>query len=491
VPVRLTTINGYAYYAIRMHASFLVRFVPMMARLLTWISRADRRWKEEARPAYRAVVARWDGIDVATSSRERLVAGADEIVMAAARHYLAIQSSVMPAAYMTEALFSATYERLIRRPGDPPAVTFLLGFQSAPIRAEESLWRLAEWVRDRPDLRTWLLGTDARHARARLEEAAAPPGIDPGAWRDFSAPLRDQLARFGHMVYDLDFAKPVPADDPAPIIDELRSFVAGEAANPIERRRAAVATRGAATARLLARLSNPRRALFRRLLALAQRFGPLREDALADVGLGWPVVRRILRELGGRLAAAGAIEERADVLSLTADELRSAAEPPGAGRPPDNRRTAIRERKATAAGQAAAAPPPFLPVRGGARFFGIDWSRWMPARMPEPDGQIRGIATSPGRVTAPARLVRGPEEFDQMKPGEVLVPRITTPAWTPLFALASGVVTDVGGPLSHGSIVAREYRIPAVLGTGDATARIRTGERLTVDGDAGLVLRSA
>ncbi len=74
-----------------------------------------------------------------------------------------------------------------------------------------------------------------------------------------------------------------------------------------------------------------------------------------------------------------------------------------------------------------------------------------------------------------------------MRRGEILVARITTPAWTPLFPLASGVVTDIGGPLSHSSIVAREYHIPAVLGTGVATERLHTGERVVVDGDAGTV----
>jgi pyruvate,water dikinase len=74
-----------------------------------------------------------------------------------------------------------------------------------------------------------------------------------------------------------------------------------------------------------------------------------------------------------------------------------------------------------------------------------------------------------------------------MRPGEVLVARMTTPAWTPLFAMASGVVTDVGGPLSHSSIVAREYGIPAVLGTGVATQRVSSGQKIKVDGDAGTV----
>ena len=74
-----------------------------------------------------------------------------------------------------------------------------------------------------------------------------------------------------------------------------------------------------------------------------------------------------------------------------------------------------------------------------------------------------------------------------MKPGDVLVAPLTTPAWTPLFAWAAAIVTDVGGPLSHGSIVAREYGIPAVLGTSTATKRIRTGQVITVDGSAGVV----
>jgi pyruvate,water dikinase len=100
---------------------------------------------------------------------------------------------------------------------------------------------------------------------------------------------------------------------------------------------------------------------------------------------------------------------------------------------------------------------------------------------------LKGVAASPGRVTAPARVLHGPEDFDQMQAGDVLVAPMTTPAWTPLFARASAIVTDVGGPLSHGSIVAREYGIPAVLGTGTATRRINSGQVITVDGGAGVV----
>jgi rifampicin phosphotransferase len=112
----------------------------------------------------------------------------------------------------------------------------------------------------------------------------------------------------------------------------------------------------------------------------------------------------------------------------------------------------------------------------------------MPARSEDQTGDtIRGVGASAGQVTAPARVLGGPEDFGQMRSGEVLVAAITTPAWTSLFAMASAVVTDVGGPLSHSSIVAREYGIPAVLGTAVATRRIRSGQDIRVDGDAGTV----
>jgi pyruvate,water dikinase len=123
-------------------------------------------------------------------------------------------------------------------------------------------------------------------------------------------------------------------------------------------------------------------------------------------------------------------------------------------------------------------------------------SRWMDkafgSMMPagprqKPGGVIKGVGASAGKVTAPARVLTGPQDFGTMRPGDVLVARITTLAWTSLFAMASAVVTDVGGPLSHSSIVAREYGIPAVLGTGVATQRLATGQRILVDGDAGTV----
>ena len=102
-------------------------------------------------------------------------------------------------------------------------------------------------------------------------------------------------------------------------------------------------------------------------------------------------------------------------------------------------------------------------------------------------GVLRGFAVSPGSVTGVASVIMTPNDFDKMKPGSILVCPLTTPAWTQLFPHATGLVTDIGSILAHGSIVAREYGIPAVLGIGDATRRVKSGQTITVDGDRGTV----
>ena len=100
---------------------------------------------------------------------------------------------------------------------------------------------------------------------------------------------------------------------------------------------------------------------------------------------------------------------------------------------------------------------------------------------------MSGVPASPGRATGSVRVIRGPEEFDELQPGEILVAPLTAPAWTPLFTRAAAVVTDVGSAAAHASIIAREYGIPAVVGCSDATSRLQTGMRVTVDGSTGNV----
>jgi len=325
---------------------------------------------------------------------------------------------------------------------------------------------------------------------AYREQAARGAAAD-GTWPEFWQRLAEHLARFGHAIYDLDFAKAVLADDPAPVLETLKFFLSGQAPDPYKRRAAAEAAREQATETELKQRRGLRLRIFRNLVQRAQRYAPLREDALADAGLGWPVLRQMLHEIGRRLSEASVIDTRDDVFWLTLDELQQAATALDTGQSPAVYHAIVAERRTTWESEHALTPPVALPLKGGTRFLGIDFKSMMPARTDQPKGDmLKGIAASPGRVTGPARVISGPGEFDQMRPGDILVARITTPAWTPLFALAAGVVTDVGGPLSHSSIVAREYHIPAVLGAGVATERLSSGQRITIDGDAGTVTAS-
>jgi len=485
----LTTMNGYAFYDLNYRTAL------MKPKVLTTVAprlmyTAQQRWEQKARPAYKAVVERWEAVKLSRKSAAELLVGTREILNAAASYYLVVQSGILPAAYLTEAIFTIVYEKFLKRRADPSALTFMLGYDSAPIQAEESLYDLAQWVRTQVDLSTVLQNwSGARLASAY--QTAYIDGIDETLWSTFCQYFTAHLAQFGHAIYDLDFSKPVPADDPVALLAMLKFFLSGNAPDPYARQATSKKAREQAMQTMLNRLRGPSRSLFRHLVGLAQRFAPLREDGLADVGLGWPVLRRMVREIGQRLVTHHAITIPDDVFWLTQDELLEAVIALDRGQSPANYHTPVSERRTTWEGERMLTPPIALPFKGGTRFLGMNFSSLLPARTSQPAGNVlKGIAASPGYVTGIVRVIHGADEFAQMRQGDILVARITTPAWTPLFALAAGIVTDVGGPLSHSSIVAREYRIPAVLGTGVATERLHTGQHVTVDGDSGTVTLS-
>ncbi len=484
-------INDYAYYDVAFTARQLLDLTIRSPRgMKSLLSTAETRWRDQASPRYTETVARWKNQDLELLPDHELLRGVREIFSEAVHYYIyTVQGGVLPAAYMSESIFTWFYEKLVRRADDPTALTFILGFESLPIRAEKSLFDLAQWCRQRPELAAALVAGTSGQIAARLGEADPPAGVSREEWGEFRSRFAAHLESFGHAIYDLDFAKPIAADDPAPLIETLRHLIQGQGSNPYQRQQEATLRREEATRRVENRLKGWKLSWFRRLRTWAQSYAPLREDALVDVGLGWPLLRRMLLELGRRLTLAGALHRPEEVFWLTqaeADDLAGSLED-GKTQLADKTRV-IDERKSRIERESRYTPPVALPQKEKVTFAGMDITRWMPARTTQEAGNtIKGIGASPGKVTAIARVLRGPQDFGQMKQGDVLVAAITTPAWTPLFALASAVVTDVGGPLSHSSIVAREYGIPAVLGTGAATNRIHSGETITVDGSAGTV----
>ena len=481
----LPTINGYAYYAYSRDG--MARIMLQTPRAMKVLVRRDQygarpRWKNYSHPRYKAIVARWTSRPIDELTSGELLDGVRELLDAGAEYYTSVQT-IIPLAATSEVIFTWFYNAFVRRAEDLPAQTHLLGFESEPIRAEKSLYDLAREASEQPSVRTAL--TELRSERlVELWRRGEPPeGAEQTAWSNWVNHFQNHLDRFGHAVYNLDFVNPVPADAPAPLFDTIRFYLQGHGTNPHKRQAQLAARREQATNAVVARLDAPRRSTFLRLLRWAQDVAPVREDALADVGLGWPQMRRMLTELGRRLVAVGVIERAEDVYWLRYSELRSAAASGGTTAAHDLG-DRVEQRKQIWRGRLKATPPQLLPK--GTWFYGLQ--RFMPAASEDQTGDvIKGIGASAGQVIGTARVLGGPQDFGQMQPGDVLVASITTPAWTSLFAMASAVVTDIGGPLSHSSIVAREYGIPAVLGTAVATRRMSSGERIRVDGDAGTV----
>jgi len=222
---------------------------------------------------------------------------------------------------------------------------------------------------------------------------------------------------------------------------------------------------------------------FRYRIWFARRYYPYREEIFYYLGIAWPKLRSFAAELGRRLVDVGTFALADDTYYLTMAELTECVE-------------ARKENKALPTfGQIAAQRRELREARKRLRAPGtipqeVSGNPWIKEShtLNDPSSDVlNGVPVSPGTVTNPVSLINSAAEFDQMKPGSILVCPMTNPAWTQLFAHATGLVTDIGGILGHGSIVAREYGIPAVVGTGNITERVKSEQFITVDGDAGTV----
>lgn len=186
-------------------------------------------------------------------------------------------------------------------------------------------------------------------------------------------------------------------------------------------------------------------------------------------------MREVLQSVGKELAEAGRLESGEDIFFLTLQEAHAAL----AG---EDIRDLVRQRRADYAHE--------LQRRHVPRVLLSDGTEPTPAGTAdgtESQGMLRGTPASPGSVTGRARVIFDPTGA-YLEPGEILVAPSTDPGWTPLFLTAGGLVMEMGGAISHGAVVAREYGIPAVVGVADATERITTGQQITVDGAAGKVI---
>ena len=271
-----------------------------------------------------------------------------------------------------------------------------------------------------------------------------------------------------HAVHSLDWIHPTAGE------------LGWQAPPPSDRHRDLAARREALTAQCLAALADrpPLRARFQALLEVAQRYATIRERQAGQLTLGWPLLRRCALRLGEHLHTLGLIDQAEDVFFLTRAELD--ARTPLQQRVQRRRGTWQRQRRLLA--PLTIGRPPRLLAKELLATVDAVRSSGRPAQ-----DAIIGQPASPGRVTGPVRIVHGQADFPAFQPGEVLVTQATAPAWTPLFERAAAVVTDGGTLAAHASLVAREYGIPAVVATGDATLRLHNGQLVSVDGNAGVV----
>jgi phosphohistidine swiveling domain-containing protein len=441
-------------------------------------------WKGEFLPEIERYLAEWESRDLAGAALPQLTAWLEQSIARAERLgelHMRLWFPMMIAINSFDELYRELF------PGGAAADPYRLlqGFENKTVAGGRALWQLS---------RRALMVPAARQVLEERAAADVPAALSASAGgRGFLEELRAFLETWGQRGDRWGWSHPSWIEDPTPVIKNLKDYVTqpdrdldGElAALAAERVRLVAATR-----ERLSGYPGPVAAQFEFLLRAAQDAIVLTEDHSYWIDFrSMYQVRRVYLEFGRRFIAAGVLDRSEDVFLLTPEEVVATA----AATPFRERRPLAAARRAEMAYFRTIAPPPALgtPPAGPSpddplsmaigKFFGA------PPQPSEEPGVIRGNAGSPGRARGTARVIRSLAEADRLQPGDVLVAETTAPPWTPLFASAAAIVTDTGGILSHCAIVAREYGIPSVVGTGSATVRIQDGQLLEVDGDAGLV----
>lgn len=339
----------------------------------------------------------------------------------------------------------------------------------------------------KPGMEIWRLGRiAATEPEVRAIFASEPPqAIGAALARSGAAGVKRFTAAFAQFLHDygyrtlneMEFQQPRWVDDPTYVYAAIKNYHDADPQHDpgltVERQAKA---RTEMTAWVEARLSGPQVLAFRNIVGLAQAFGSLRERTKSQwVRCHWPC-RRFIVELANRLVQAGTLKTVDDVFFVRLKEL-----------------------EALAKGETVADLQRHIDVRRAEFeiFQHLELPEWFDGRpVPKIKGSgpaetaekvLHGIPVSPGVVTAKARVILQPDDDAEIEDGEVLVCPVTDAAWGPLFFSASALVVDLGGPLSHGSQVAREYGIPAVVNVKTGTRTIKTGDLITVDGAGGTV----
>jgi pyruvate,water dikinase len=329
-----------------------------------------------------------------------------------------------------------------------------------------ALWNIARGAREDPSSRDALNAGSPVELSARYRARSLPPLLQ--------REMTSFLERYGHRaIAEIDLGLKRWSEDPAHLLGAIANYIRlGDKATAPDVQFARGAREAEAMIKTLAsRLHGPRRFLLRFLLGRVRLLSGLREQPKFQIMRVFALGHALIAPVGAELASRGQLDTADDVFFLTLPELRRAL----AGE--DLRKTVAERREVYRREQGRRHVPRVLLSDG------TDAETELPAAT---DGGIRGTPASPGIARGVARVIRSPVGA-RLEPGEVLVAPSTDPGWTPLFLTAGALVMEMGGMMSHGAVVAREYGIPAVVGVPDATGRIATGDQITVDGSAGTV----
>ena len=322
------------------------------------------------------------------------------------------------------------------------------------------------------------MGLDLWRLARRLEADGAEPTVSHPGVQEF-------LDRYGHRaVWEIDPGVPRWSEDPTYVLEVLRSYM-GQLGD-VDRERKFWAHQRAAEeaatelAERVRREKGPLHAwLLRRLIGLYRKLGGLREQPKFDGARIIALCRQVLQEAGRELVVRGHLDDPEDVFFLTLADLRvlSSDSSPGMDLAEDLRPLAD-QRQTDYRREMHRREIPRLMTNTGECIFGVPTA--------DTENVLTGVPVSPGVHKGTARIIENPTRA-RLEAGQVLICRGTDPAWTPLFLTAGALVMETGGPVSHGSVVAREYGLPAVAGVPSATARVQEGMMVRVDGHTGQV----
>ncbi|MHB0976469.1 MAG: PEP/pyruvate-binding domain-containing protein [Candidatus Aquicultorales bacterium] len=340
-------------------------------------------------------------------------------------------------------------------------------------RAGTAIWELAEMAKGIPEVERLLLSGDEYPHLVPLLRLA-------NGGKDFLDSLDKFMAEHGHHARgEIELYNERWSERPDYILDTVRSYLNAMTDGGRVAERARPAERSASFAgECRRRLGSPiKRLLFDLYLNQARRGLIVRENGKSEAIRHIAFLRSLLLEIGRRLVSAGVLTAPNDIFFLRLDEVK----PVFVDRPNFDAWAIIRSRRAEYEKNLAIVPPPIVIGR-------FDPSGFHEVDAPASGRVLKGIPVSTGKATGTARVILRSDDKDKVLPGEILVAPFTDPGWTPYFIPAAAIVMDMGGLLSHGSIIAREYAIPAVVNVGNATKTIRTGDTVEVDGDTGTVM---